>query len=64
MEEIKACFKQDLAKKLNVVPTNILRDTINRVMAENRGLDIQEVKYKRFVRQNEVKLILEELGFL
>jgi hypothetical protein len=63
MEEIKACLKKDLHKNLNVVPEKILRNTINRVMAENRSLDIKEVKFQKFVRQNEVKMIYEELGF-
>lgn len=64
MIEVKACHKKDLSKMLREVPEKELRDTINKVMAKNRGLGISQVKYKRFVRQNEVQLILKELGYL
>lgn len=64
MDEIKACTKKELHKKLNEVPEKLLRDTINQVMADNRGLEINLVKFKKFVRQNEVKMVLLELGYL
>jgi len=64
MDEIKACTKAYLHKKLYATPEKELRRIINTIVAENRGIPIDKIKYVKSLRINEVRMVYEELGYL
>ena len=61
--EPKACKKAQLHKVFYKEPTKTLRQLINQIMAEKRGLSIDKVKHIKSVRKNEVEQLMEELGY-
>lgn len=60
----KACDKQELYKTLIAIPYRELRTTTNKIIAENRGLPLQQAKFKKVLRKNEVRLVMEFFGYL
>lgn len=59
-----ACAKQELYRFLNDIPEKELRDYVNEVIALNRNLSVDVAKYKKMLRQNEVKQIMLHFGFI
>ncbi len=60
MKSIKT--KADLFKYLIFIPTSEVRDEINRIISENRNIDISCAKFKKLIRPNEVVEVLEFFG--
>lgn len=59
----RACTKEELNRIFSKEPINVLRNTINEIMAENRKKPISVVKYKKTVRINEVRTLMDILGY-
>ena len=60
----KACHKKHLKAAFRVVPEKLLVGTLNKIMAKNRGIPLEKVKYCRFVQLKEVEQLMVELGYL
>lgn len=60
----KACEKQLLYKILVDIPERELRQITNKTIAKNRGLPYHIAKFKRSLRKNEVRLVMEFFGYL
>ncbi len=54
--------KGKLFAELRFIPTQELREHTNKVIAENRKLPIEEVKYLKYLRPNEVIIVKEHFG--
>ncbi|WP_272149126.1 hypothetical protein [Tenacibaculum aiptasiae] len=53
--------KKELAKHYWKLPTKFFRDTINRIIAESRNIDIDIAKYKRTITPKEFRLFVSEI---
>jgi hypothetical protein len=59
-----ACYKGRLHKTLNDVATVYLAEEINKIIASNRGISLEDAKKVRKVTKKECKAILVDFGEL
>lgn len=56
--------KQKIFSKFNFLSTHEMRDTLNRIIAELRNIELKEAKRKHYVRPNEYQLFIERMGIV
>lgn len=60
----RACTKQVLYRYLKDIPEKEFRSIVNKIISQNRKLPFQIAKFKKNLRQNEVREVMEFFGYL
>ena len=58
-EKPQACGKSELKDRLRTFNSRTVRNTINEVISENRGISLEEAKNEKIVTAKEVEEVLK-----